>query len=341
MKILLILRRFNPANPNTVGGVIVSSEMLAHWVNENGVSHVLVDTNKTRFRSSITAYFSILFQITRNIWRVNHVAMNLNERELIYIAPLVTMLCKLLRKSCSLRVFGGNLDSFVLERSRVTRALFMDTFNNIDIVFLQTKRLMRFYGDKPNITWLPTCRKRQTVRDKTNYRKRFVYIGQIRSEKGVREIIQAAKVLDSSFTIDFYGPLHDIQADEFDGSICKYRGMLPKESVTSAMSKYDVLLFPSYWRGEGYPGVLIEAFSVGIPVIATNTENISELVEHKSNGLLIPPKNVESLVEAIKYLCIDNYEKLAFRASESFQSYDCDRVNEDYIKNIKQITSIA
>jgi glycosyltransferase involved in cell wall biosynthesis len=56
---------------------------------------------------------------------------------------------------------------------------------------------------------------------------------------------------------------------------------------------------------EGVPVVLMEAMATGLPVVATRIAGVSELVEHGEAGYLVPPGDLESLVEQIDMLLKD------------------------------------
>ena len=78
------------------------------------------------------------------------------------------------------------------------------------------------------------------------------------------------------------------------------RGVQRSGSRTSSgfhYAEYDVLVLPTFWKGEGYPGVIIEAFSVGLPVVATNLPGISEMIDSQS-GILVPPHSASTLAKA-------------------------------------------
>jgi glycosyltransferase involved in cell wall biosynthesis len=69
---------------------------------------------------------------------------------------------------------------------------------------------------------------------------------------------------------------------------------LPHCQVLQEISKSQYLMMTSVT--EGLPNVIIEAFSVGTPVISTNVGGVSEIVTDKVNGFLIgfnPEKNIE------------------------------------------------
>jgi glycosyltransferase involved in cell wall biosynthesis len=57
------------------------------------------------------------------------------------------------------------------------------------------------------------------------------------------------------------------------------------------------MLFPTYWEGEGFPGVIIDAFIAGLPVIATDWNMNKEIIEEGINGFLIEPKSTDALVQ--------------------------------------------
>ncbi len=66
------------------------------------------------------------------------------------------------------------------------------------------------------------------------------------------------------------------------------------------LKAFDVFILPS--RSEAYGYVLHEAGLAGLPVIATNTGGIPEIIIHQKTGLLVPPNEVKILGQAIDYL---------------------------------------
>ncbi len=61
---------------------------------------------------------------------------------------------------------------------------------------------------------------------------------------------------------------------------------------------YDIFLYTSQW--DGLPNVLLEAVSLGLPIIASGTGGISELIEHGKTGFLIRPcDNIEAYVDTL------------------------------------------
>ena len=111
--------------------------------------------------------------------------------------------------------------------------------------------------------------------------------------------------------------------------------MLVPEEVPRVLSEHDLLLFPSYYPGEGHPGVILEAFQCGLPVIAAKWQAVPEIVEHGKNGLLVAPGSAGEVRVAIERLLGDPdlYRRLcegAERRGEDFRSVKWhDRVAAD------------
>ncbi len=87
--------------------------------------------------------------------------------------------------------------------------------------------------------------------------------------------------------------------------------------ITYALSVIDVFVLPAVWR-EGFGLSIIEAMAVSKPVIVTNIWALNELVHNRVNGLLVEPKNVEELAEAMEELLSNKnlYNDIAFNGSE-------------------------
>ncbi|MGQ9672642.1 MAG: glycosyltransferase family 4 protein [Candidatus Aminicenantales bacterium] len=87
-----------------------------------------------------------------------------------------------------------------------------------------------------------------------------------------------------------------------------------REDALVLLSLFDVFVLTSLW--EGLPFVLIEAASLGKPIVATAVDGIAEVIDHGKTGLLVPPRNPEALAEAVIRLLRDRAQaqRLAERA---------------------------
>jgi glycosyltransferase involved in cell wall biosynthesis len=87
-----------------------------------------------------------------------------------------------------------------------------------------------------------------------------------------------------------------------------------EENVVDFMSALDVLILPSV-QDEDFPNVILEAMSLGKPVIATRLAGTPEQVEDGVTGILVEPRNVDQLADAIKYLVRNENIRLEFGRS--------------------------
>lgn len=96
----------------------------------------------------------------------------------------------------------------------------------------------------------------------------------------------------------------------------------------------DALVLPSY--NEGLSNALLEGMASGLVCIATNVGGHSEVIEDKSNGILIEPRSVEEIAEAISYVIAneDLRKSMGEKARTSMLAFG------DYYENAKQLKSI-
>lgn len=79
-----------------------------------------------------------------------------------------------------------------------------------------------------------------------------------------------------------------------------------RDDMPTVMGQATIVVLPSY--REGLPVSLLEAAASGKPIIATDVPGCREVVRHRVNGLLVPPRNAGALAEAMELLLLD--EKL-------------------------------
>jgi len=127
------------------------------------------------------------------------------------------------------------------------------------------------------------------------------------SSDGYLELAEAAEALELDAPVDIYGPFYDgISENTFNQfHNVRYRGILNPLEVNNALLGYDALLLPTYHDGEGYPGVILEAYCAGLPVICSRWKFLPEIVDETS-GLLITPRDVSSLQSAMLMLQNDD-----------------------------------
>ena len=136
----------------------------------------------------------------------------------------------------------------------------------------------------------------------------FAFIGRLLTDKGVIEYIEAAKKVksrlpDTQFIVlgDFdeenpAGIEREKLAEWVNDGWIDYRGFV--QDVRSVLSHIDCLILPSY--REGMPRTIMEAMSMGIPVITTDTPGCREAVQNEFNGFIVPVADSAALADAIE-----------------------------------------
>jgi glycosyltransferase involved in cell wall biosynthesis len=79
----------------------------------------------------------------------------------------------------------------------------------------------------------------------------------------------------------------------------QWLGRLPHDQVLEQMAQAELLIFPSIWY-ETFGMTIIEAFSVGLPVVASHLGAMAALVQHARTGLLFTPGNAEELAGKVR-----------------------------------------
>jgi len=81
-----------------------------------------------------------------------------------------------------------------------------------------------------------------------------------------------------------------------------FRGWVVFHEVRSAMLQAAVLVHPSSDVGDAKPNVIQEAIALGTPVVASDVAGIPELLDGGRCGILVPPRDVRRLADAIQTL---------------------------------------
>lgn len=248
-------------------------------------------------------------------------------------------------------------------KTRIVKELYKHSFKGAKRVwFLNTEDLALFLGDGivslPQAVYLPGegvdinyFKPAQEVQS-SNGSTRFVYAGRLIKEKGVPEFVEAAKIIkttypDAQFQIagflEDYAPgairLEDIEDWEQSGTIT-YEGAF--EDIRPILERSDCIVLPTYYR-EGVPRILLEAASMGIPVVGTNTPGCKDIVIEGENGFLCQEKNAPHLAKVlIKIMHLSKTERhlLGGRGREIVKaSFREEIIIDSYLEFLKESMS--
>ena len=136
----------------------------------------------------------------------------------------------------------------------------------------------------------------------------FTFIGRLLKDKGIVEFVESAKEIKKRYPDTIFQVLGDF--DEGNPSTISKEQLLKwihsgtitydgfVKDVRPHIAHSDCIVLPSY--REGMPRIVLEAMSMGKPVITTDTPGCRETVENGINGFIVKPKSVSSLTNGIK-----------------------------------------
>ncbi len=169
-------------------------------------------------------------------------------------------------------------------------------------------------GNYKHITKLPKI-------EKFNDNKiHFLFFSRITKGKGCDLIIECIKKLNDlgykdKYQVDFYGNVRDLYLAKFTSFVestpnVYYKGTVDLSDFNSylLLAKYHYMLFPTFWYGEGFPGVIIDSYISGVPIIASDWSLNSEYIINGYTGIIVKSKDKDSLLDAMRNAILRKYD---------------------------------
>ncbi len=134
----------------------------------------------------------------------------------------------------------------------------------------------------------------------------FVFVGRIVRDKGIDELVEAFTSLHTRhpearlILVGRFEDNLDPVAESTRTAIASHPAIEAVGSQSDVRPWYassDALVFPSY--REGFPNVVIEAGAMGLPSIVTDINGSREIILQGQNGIIVPPRNTQALLEAM------------------------------------------
>lgn len=171
------------------------------------------------------------------------------------------------------------------------------------------------------------------IPQKQNEELRLVFMARINKKKGypaIFEVLDRLREEKIHVSMTFYGQIAEEDKDDFYEQLwshkdnSRYEGALTPNDIQQTLIQYDVMLLPTQYYTEGFPGSILDAYIAGIPVIVTEWKHSHEFVKDGKTGFIVPFEDgVGDMVERIKLLNIDRgvLQKMKNNALEQSKNY--------------------
>ena len=244
----------------------------------------------------------------------------------------------------------------------ITKALYRFALRTNECVILQNKDDLNLFFDKKilkknqktaivdgsgvNLDKYPF-----TEKIVKNSNVKFVIVARLIKEKGIQLFMDAALALKPNFPL---AEFHVIGGKDNTPSAIKiekleelhnsktivFHGL--RNDVADFLQKMHVFVLPSFYR-EGVPRSGIEGCSSGCAIITTDMPGCKETVIDDKNGFLIPPNDLESLIDACRYF-LENPHQIKYMSIESRKlaesKFDVNIINKKLISHINSALNI-
>lgn len=125
-----------------------------------------------------------------------------------------------------------------------------------------------------------------------------LFVGRLSVEKGLSVLVKAWRSLDVDLQIIGPGPSASLATDA--PASVHFRGTLDNADLASAMRRAAFIVMPSLMY-EGFPMVVVEAFSAGLPIIASRLGALAELVDDGVTGLHFRTNDAADLAAKVRW----------------------------------------
>lgn len=327
-------------NGQTVKTKIITNELEEQLGKEQVIK---IDTRggwKTLLRAPL--------QVFRALKRSKNVIIFPAQNGLKVYAPLLCFLKKFFKnRKLHYVVIGGWLNEFISTRRKLAK-----TLKKFDAIYVETLTMKSTLEDMgfSNVFVMPNC-KNLTILTKEQlvYSQKEPYklctFSRVCRQKGIEEAINAVKNINqffgrTVFSLDIYGQIEERETDWFINlkktfpDYIQYAGLVNYDKSVDVLKDYLALLFPTYYDGEGFAGTILDAYSAGVPVIASDWKYNKEIVKDGQTGFIFETKNTEQLALTLRQLIGKDLTEIKNNCLIEAKNYLPSTVIKDLINNL-------
>ena len=158
---------------------------------------------------------------------------------------------------------------------------------------------------------------------------KFCYFSRITESKGIFETIEIfAKINQNQTlcTLDVYGLIEDTAKERFLELIKKhkkfvqYKGVVEAEKASNYIKDYYMMVFPTKDVGEGFPGVILDAFAAGVPLLVSRFSSFYAILHDGRDCISFSFENYDEMYSQMCYV-LTNTDKICLMRKNCHNEY--------------------
>ncbi len=247
-----------------------------------------------QFRHSVRAivrFFVDLVRCDTLLWLPAH-------NNFKYLFPFIWLFSKIFRFDIIYAVVGGWLSNFIS-----TLPLHRYMLRHIKVLLVENSTAKQELHDNFDIDRCCVFPNFREISPAPIYRNfdgklKLVFMARIHRMKGLETIAGLCSFIKShnlgnKVSLDFYGPIHKPDCKYFASRIVdvfdfvRYNGPLNPTDIHASLQNYDMMLLPTRYFTEGFPGSVLDAYRAGIPVAVTAWKHAREFVADGKSGFIV------------------------------------------------------
>ena len=127
-------------------------------------------------------------------------------------------------------------------------------------------------------------------------KKYIIYIGRIKTTKGIKELLESMKEINAELLLMGQGQdskKYEDYAEKIGVTNCKFLGQVYGTKKLDYLTASDCLILPSHT--EGAPVVIMEAIAKNLPVVVSDVGGVRRMIKNNREGIIIQPKSKEEI----------------------------------------------
>lgn len=270
-----------------------------------------------------------------------------------FLLPYYIFLAKKYNTKIFYIVIGGWLYKMAIKNRRIGQGLF-----KLNGIYVETEQMyydlmsfgLRNVHTLSNFRDFPLDIPENSIEKENPFR--CLFLSRVVKEKGIEITIDAIKKLRNqgkNIVLDIYGPIkkkykHKLLDYTDDIDCINFNGILKPDDPLfySVIAKYHIIVFPTYYEGEGMSGTILDGYISGVPTISSDWKYNHLVIKDKENGVILKENTSEELAKEIErlYNNRDELKRLKEGCCEVRKNYNARILIKKLLEQVKSYNSV-